>query len=276
MYILDPATSEFSLRPIPVENANPRALAIEEDGTWWILLGGPRKIAKYQPESDEWRTWDIGLYPHSIVRDDRGRIWFNGHFTKDPEQIGMLDPETGRVEYFDVPTPSMPDGGSTIPYGLRPGPEGRLWATQLFGGRLLAFDPATERFDVFPLPEPFSGPRRPDVGRDGTVWIPEYAAGRLARFDPRTESFEEYDLPIKDSLPYVVRVDSERNWVWIATAAADVLYRFFIDEERFETYPYPTPNNIVRHMTVDERDGTLWLSYGNFPPTGPRIVRVTP
>lgn len=276
MYVLDPATGQFTDVPIPTPYANPRALTIDADGTWWVLLGGPEQIARYVPADTSWQTWDIGMHPHSIVRDDGGRIWFNGHFTKEPELMGYLDPGTGTVRRYEVPSPPMPDGGTTMPYGLRPGPDGSLWGTQLIGGRLVRFDLDTEQFKLYPLPTPYSGPRRPDVGPDGIVWIPEYAAGTLARFDPATETFKRYELPIRDALPYIVRVDARRGWVWIATAAADAVLRFFPAEERFTVHPLPSPRSLVRHMELDPETGTLWLSYGNFPAVTPKIVRVEP
>lgn len=275
MYVLDPSTGEITTsEPIPTPRANPRALEIDESGAWWVLLGGPEQVARHDPEEGGWETWNIGMHPHSIARDVDGQVWFNGHFSRNPEQIGVLDPESGRVRTYDVPVPPMDDDGSNIPYGLRFGPDGTLWGTQLIGNRLVRFDPGSEKFETYTLPTSHSGPRRPDVGPDGTVWIPEYAASKLARFDPAAESFVEYELPIRDALPYIVRVDGSRGWVWIATAGADALLRFHIADERFEVFPYPTPRSLVRHMTLDVESGDLWLAYGNFPPVTPKIVRV--
>lgn len=275
MYVLDPTTGTFTeSTPIPTPQANPRAVEIDAEGVWWVLLGGPQQVARHDPGTGEWRTWDIGMHPHSIVRAPDGLVWFNGHFSRDPELIGVLDPRSGRVRTYDVPTPPMADGGTTMPYGLRRAPDGTLWGTQLMGNRLVKFDPGTREFELFSLPTSVSGPRRPDVAADGTVWIPQYAASSLARFDPATETFTEYELPIPDALPYVVRVDSRRGWVWIGTAAADALLRFHPEEERFEVHPLPTPHAIVRHMALDADSGTLWLAYGNFPPRTPKVVRV--
>ena len=273
MHLLEPATGTYDAIPIPVGFANPRALTVDEDG-WWILLGNPRKIAHYDPAVGEWQTFDIGMYPHSIARDAEGRIWFNGHFTKDPELIGFVDPLSGEVETYEVPTDVMDDGGSTIPYGLRLGPDGTLWATQLVGSRLIRFDPTTEAFDLYDLPTPFSGPRRPDVAPDGTVWIPEYANNRLTRFDPATEQFTEYDLPIPDALPYIVRFDAPRQQVWIGTAAADAVLRFNLDTETFLVHPLPTRGALIRHMELDPRTGTLWAAYSPSPETAPKIARI--
>lgn len=277
MYVLDPASGTITTsEPIPTPQANPRALEIDNTGTWWVLLGGPEKVARHDPAEGGWETWPIGMHPHSIARDADGRVWFNGHFSKDPEQIGVLDPESGRLRTYDVPVPPTDAGGSNIPYGLRFGPDGILWGTQLIGNRLVRFDPKSEDFETYTLPTSHSGPRRPDVGPDGIVWIPQYSASKLARFDPATETFTEYDLPIADALPYIVRVDGDRGWVWIATAGADALVRFHVAEERFEVFPYPTPRSLVRHITLDAESGDLWLAYGNFPPISPKIVRARP
>lgn len=274
MYLLDPDTGTFETVPIPVSAANPRALTVDAGGAWWVLLGFPKKIAGYDPATEAWTSFDIGMYPHSIALADDGRLWFNGHFTKEPELIGVLDPRYGEVTTFEVPTPTMPDGGSTIPYGLRIAPDGTIWATQLVGGRLLRFDPDTEAFTLYPLPEPYSGPRRLDISPDGTVWIPEYAAGRLAHFDPEKETFEEFDLPVKDALPYIVRVHPETGHIWIATSAADAVLRFDPASQSFAVYPLPTHRALVRHMEIDPATGAVWIAYSNSPAVAPKIARL--
>ncbi len=274
MYTLDPASGRFDTTGIPVQFANPRALDLADDGSWWVLLGYPRQIAHYQPATGGWRSFDIGMYPHSIVHDEaRGRVWFNGHFTKSPELIGYVDTESGEVKTYDVPTEAMPDGGSTIPYGLRIDQQGTLWATQLVGGRLIKFEPETEAFTLYDLPTPFSGPRRPAIAPNGAVWIPEFSAGKLAHFDPQTERFTEYDLPIPDALPYIARVDPRDGSVWIATAAADAVLRFDPQSRNFAVYPLPTPASLVRHMDL-AANGDVWIAYGNSPAVTPKIARL--
>jgi virginiamycin B lyase len=274
MYRLNPETGEFATFLGSNQFAGPRALTIDEDGKWWVLLGGPQQIAGYDPEQDQLEVHDIGMYPHSIVRDEQGQIWFNGHFTKNPELIGKLNPETGEVQTYRVPVGPMPDGGTTMPYGMRIDAEGTLWATQLIGNRLIKFVPETEQFSLYDLPTSFGGARRPDIGPDGIVWVPEYAAGKLARFDPATETFREYDLPIKDALPYIVRVDPRTGVVWVATAAADAVLRFLPDEERFIVYDLPTRSALIRHMELDPKTGAAWVAYGNSPSVQPKIARI--
>jgi virginiamycin B lyase len=276
MYELDPEIGTFEMREIPVESANPRAVELDEKGNRWVLLGGPQKLARYSPTSGKWDSWGLGMYPHSIGLDARGAVWFNGHFTKNPELLGRFDPSTGKVTTYEVPSPPMPDGGSTIPYELRLGNGGTVWMTQLVGNRLVRFDPGKGSFQLYELPTPHSGPRRIDLDARGYVWIPEYAGNKLARFDPAKGSFREYEFPVPDALPYVARVDMRRGSVWIGTAAADLVARFDPQAETFTLYPLPTRGALIRHMAVDERTGALWAAYSPAPPRAPRILRIEP
>ena len=275
MFVLDPASGVFEEVAIPVPQANPRALEIDEAGDWWVLLGGPGMVARYRPSTDEWRTWPVGMYGHDVRPDGRGGAWFNGHFSKAPEQIGRVDTATGAVRTVDVPGPTPDaDGGGPIPYGMRIAPDGMVWMTELHGNRLVGHDPATGAFRFHALPTEASGPRRLDVDRAGVLWVPAYAAGSLVRFDPTTSEFREYPLPYRDALPYVVRIDHERNRIWIGTGAADALFLFDPSTETFGTVPLPTRGALVRHIDVDERTGEVWAAYGASPGIPPKIARI--
>jgi streptogramin lyase len=275
MYRLDPATGALESFDIPVERANPRAVVIDDRGAWWVLLGGPRRIARRDPDLGVWKVHDIGMYPHSIGVDRSGRVWFNGHFTRDPEQIGFLD-ASGSVTLRNVPPhPGLAkvDGGP-IPYELRIAPDGAVWISELSGNRLVRHDPAANTFRTFDMPAPHSGPRRFDFDAAGTVWIPEYSSGKLARLDPATGRFTEWDLPVRDAAPYVVRVDRQRGDVWIGTGAADAVFRFDPRTAHFTAYDLPTRGALVRHLDIDPRTGVVWAAYGASPGIPARVARV--
>ena len=270
MYVLDPATGAFAQESIP--EPGPRAVEVDDRGTWTVVFGDPEAIGQ-RPAGGDWQVWPTGMYPHEAAIDARGRIWFNGHFTKEPELLGAIDPAAGETRTFEVPVPAMPGGGSTIPYGLRAAADGTIWMTELVGGRLLRFDPRTRAFDLYPLPMPYSGPRRLDIDADGMVWIPEFTTNRLARFDPRTETFTEYELPVADALPYVARVAPDGS-VWVGTAGADLVARFDPVEESFTLVPLPTSGSLIRHLDIDMRTGDVWGATGDFPPRSPRVFRI--
>jgi virginiamycin B lyase len=275
MFVLDPASGAFTEVAIPEPSAGPRALDIDPDGVWWVLLGGVNKIGRYDPRSAQWRTIDIGMYPHSIMRDGRGRIWFNGHFTKAPELIGSLHGVTGAVQTYEVPsTPEIAAGAGPIPYGLRVAPNGIVWGSELKGNRIFGYDPESTQFSVHQMPTSHSGPRRFDIDANGLLWIPEYAGNALTRFDPASGRFRQYPLPMRDALPYVVRVDRRSGTVWIGTGAADAMLSFDPRSERFEVFPLPTRGALVRHLSIDPRTGAVWGAYGASLGIPPKIVRL--
>lgn len=272
MYEFDPATATFSTVSIPVQQANPRALHIDPDGTWWVLLGAPGMIARRTPLG-EWATYSIGFYAHSVARDASG-LWANGHFTGHPARLAHVDASTGEVTTAELPSETMP-GISPIPYELRTGPGGIVWMSELHGGRVLSYDPRTKQSKAFEMPIPHSGPRRLDVAGDGTVWIPLYSAGELVALEPSSGQMARYPLPDRDALPYVVRVDDVRDAVWVATGASDAVYRFDRKSRRFETIPLPSRGALVRHLDIDARTGDVWAAYGASPGTIPaRIARI--
>jgi virginiamycin B lyase len=277
IYRLDPRGGTFEQHQIPLEFANPRALDIDRSGNWWIVLGAPMKIARYTLTNEAWDFFDIGMYPHSVMVDESGRVWFNGHFTDDPELLGYLDADRDTTHVYVVPPDGRPDEqGGTIPYGLRVAPDGTVWGTELVGNRLVRFDASTEEVRVYEMPSPHSGPRRLDIARDGTVWIPEYAADKLARFDPKTETFTEYDFPTANGLPYCARIDHRRNRVWISQPGNDGIASFDIATEEFVEYRLPTHIAFIRHLDIDLETGVVWGAYSQSPGVHPKIVRLNP
>ena len=275
LYRLEPSTGRFSEIAIPVEKANPRAIELDSLGQPWVVLGMPKKLAVMSGDS-QWRSFDVGMYPHSLAIGSAGKVWFNGHFTHAPELIGSVDAPSGTVATNEVPAhPTLGRGpGGPIPYEIRMGPDGRLWGSELLGNRIFAYTPATAKFQVFPLPTPHSGPRRFDLDAKGVVWIPAYSANLLVRFDPATRRFSEIPLPIRDAVPYIVRADHRAGALWIGTGAADVLLRYDSASGRFETYPLPSRGALIRHLAIDPRNGDVWAAYGASPGIPARIARV--
>jgi streptogramin lyase len=278
IFRVHPDSGVVGALPIPVDKANPRAIEVDGAGHWWILCGNPKRVARYEPEADRWTDWDIGMYPHSIAPSEDGRaVWFNGHFTRDPELIGRLDPATGVVTTLAAPMHptlgSVP--GGPIPYEARLAPNGWFWMSELQGNRMIGYDPANDSWRAIDLPTTWSGPRRFDVGPDGLIWIPTYAANSLLRFDPATNAIEEIALPIRDSVPYVARVDPRTGHVWIGTAAADVVYRYDPSRKVFDVVPMLTRGASMRHMAIDPATGAVWVAFGAAPAIHPaRIARI--
>jgi virginiamycin B lyase len=275
MYILDPEDGSFSNADIPVEKANPRAVEIDRDGKWWVVLGNPQMVVVYDPATLKWTTHDVGMYPHSIALDSAGNAWYNGHFTVNPEQIGRVA-ASGGTRTFEVPAHPVKakQAGGPIPYEIRSARDGVIWGSELQGNRIFRFDPRTEQFRTWTLPTAHAGPRRLDVDQRGTVWIPQYGAGNIAVLDPATDRITEIELPLANTSPYVVRADHRRHMIWIATGAGDVVFRYDPSTKRFTNFELPATGALIRHMAIDERTGDVWLAYGASPGIPARVARL--
>jgi streptogramin lyase len=198
-------------------------------------------------------------------------VWINGHFTHAPELIAHIDTavrdSSRALTQFAVPAhPTLGTGpGGPIPYEIRVAPDGRVWTSELQGNRLFAYDPKQRTFDVFTMPQPWSGPRRFDIDAKGTLWIPAYASNELVRLDPVTRKFTRIPLPESDAVPYVVRVDDATRRIWVGTSAADALYAYDETANRFTVYPLPSRGALVRHLAIDPRTHDVWIAYGASP-----------
>lgn len=278
MYVLDPASGRMTEVEIPVQRANPRAVEIDAAGNWWVVLGAPNQLARYEPASRQWRAFDVGMYAHSVALGRDGRAWANGHFTVAPEIIASVDAASGNVRKYELPLhPSLGSGpGGPIPYEIRVAPDGRVWMSELQGNRLIALDPRAGASTVHEMPTSHSGPRRFDIDARGVLWIPAYSANELVRYDPASGGFRRFPLPIRDAVPYVVRVDAGTDIVWIGTSAADAVLSFDPRTSRFTVYDLPSRGALVRHLAIDPRTHDVWVAYGASPGIPARIARITP
>lgn len=274
MYLLDPATGAMAEEALPLPNANPRAVEIARDGTWWVALGAPQALARRDARTGEWTVVRVGLYPHSVAVGKDGAAWTNGHFTRSPELVARVRGAT--VDSIALPGhPTLAtDEGGPIPYEIRVAPDGRLWMSELQGNRILVVDPVTGTGEAHEMPLAASAPRRFDIDAGGALWIPAYAANELVRFDPASRRWRRIPLPVKDAVPYVARVDDARGVVWIGTAAADALLRYTMRDGRWETIPLPSRGALVRHLAIDARSGDVWLAYGASPGIAARVAVV--
>lgn len=278
MYDLDPATGQVALAAIPVPNANPRALEIDGAGDWWVVLGSPGMIARRRAADGGWDTWNVGMYAHSLALGADGRVWYDGHFTRNPPQIGHIRAGSPAHTVIDLPLhPTLSaDPTGPVPYEIRVAPNGVVWTSELSGDRLIGHDPATGAQQVVEMPEGEMGPRRFDIDANGVLWIPAYASGSLLGYDPATGRFTRHPLPIADAAPYVVKSDPDREVLWIGTGAADAAFRFTPSTGRFDSYLLPSRGALVRHVAIDPRDGSAWLAYGASPGIAARVARIVP
>lgn len=277
LWALDPGSGAVETFPVneqPDVMGQVRALAFDEDGALWTLLGGTESVVRLDPGSGALQSFPVGMYPHSIELDSTGGIWFNDYLSPN-KRIGRLDPAGGEIEVFEIPGVALGEGeGLPLLYGLQVDRHDVVWGTMLAANKLFRFDPASGETALYDMPAANSGPRRPGLGPDGALWIPEFNTGTLARFDPETETFRRYPLGADTLGPYDVAVDPRRGHVWAAAALGSALIRFDPASERVDTFPFPTEPAYPRHIAIDPESGDVWTTYSSMPDATPKIVRL--
>jgi cysteine-rich repeat protein len=231
---LDVHTGAFTYYPLPKigddQGAYPHTLRFDAEGKIWFTLTKSNHVARFDPDTAQFTYYrlppsdpaEVGLsipvaYGCDVAPDQE--IWFSQLFG---QRIGRLNPATGTITAWKPPFYG--------PRRLRVGADGVVWVPGYGSGVLGRFDPAIERWKVYPLPTGIAGP--PGYGNS-----------------------EE---------PYALNANRQTGDVWITGSASDTLIRFDPAGERFSAYPVPTRGSFMREILFDP-DGNPWTCTSDEP-----------
>jgi len=159
-------------------------VTVDNEGMVWFSEIALGTLVKLNPATGE--TKDIHpegtVSIRGIIVDPEDNLWFGdflGH------RFGKLNVKTGAIKFYKPPTPN-----ATV-YGVNYNQaDGTVWFADMSGNNVTRFDPKTEHFTEYPIPQ------RPDrsyarfIGADikGRVWFTEYFGDRIGFVDPTGES----------------------------------------------------------------------------------------
>lgn len=148
----------------------PRGIAIAADGTVWVGLHNEQRVLQLDADDGEVLTSiNVGgsirrFRPYGAAIDGEGRLWF---VEAASGRILEIDVETGRVGRLR--TGETRDGCSGS-YGIAIDAESRVWLAGFQCPSALRYDPASDRWRDFPLPD--SGATRGIIADDlGNVYV---------------------------------------------------------------------------------------------------------
>ncbi len=151
-----------------------------------------------------------GITPYGIDYSPvDGMIWYsklNGN------RIGRIDPnaDDGAIKEWNPPFRG--------PRRLHVAPDGMVWVPGFGSGVFAKFDPNTEYWTVYELPDAENQiPYALNVAKDGIVWICGTGNDTINRFDPKTETLVEFRLPTRVSYTREIEFDDDGN-VWTSTS----------------------------------------------------------
>lgn len=153
---------------------------VSEDskGGIWASLSDMGMLVRVDPTTGETKEYSTNATnARGLVVDHNDNVWFAAYLD---HKIGKLDPKTGAIKMYQPPTL----GGA--PYGIiEEKRTGYIWYADQTGDNITRFDPKTEKFVEYPLPNPThpSTPRFIDVDDQGRIFFTEYWSGRIGILD---------------------------------------------------------------------------------------------
>ena len=127
-------------------------------------------------------------------------------------QIGRLDAKTGKITFYQTPTPN------SRPRRAWMDAEDRFWFAEYRVNRVAVFDTRNERFQEWLAPTPWSAPYDVVVDRNGDLWTGSVTNDRVLRLNPKSGQSSEYLLPRSTNIRRVF-VDNSTNPVtfWVGS-----------------------------------------------------------
>lgn len=220
---------------IPVEGI-PSGLAMDGNGSLWIPVVQANKVAKFDPASESFSSYDIptpGAGPLGIVSDRSGKIWFAESATG---SIARIDPATGNItEYkpgsnlqaLDEPTAVFPDPASS-----------NIYISEHSGHTVTVFNSLVGTFREYPSVNEAGLPFGMALDSYGNLWFAQHTIDRVGVIDPRTGYGAEAKIPIAGSTIQWITADDEGK-IWFAAQRGAALGSITITPKSSTT---PTDN----------------------------------
>jgi virginiamycin B lyase len=257
---------------VPTDRLRPRAefiagINLSQQDTWSYPL---KTLPRLKGRSTHVVITEYGLprptaMPHDVILDKDGTAWYSdfGH-----QFIGKLDPKTGKVTEYPVPTlkAELPPGNLDIEFDKA----GNLWVALMLQAGVAKFDPKTEQFTMLPLPKDINNnasqqamvmPNSSDV--DGKVWMNSVGIPGVHRVDLASMKFETF-APYKDLARgqdhsvYGIKADSQNN-LFFFDFSADLVGKIDAKSGQISLFKTPTPNSNPRRGYMDQQD-RLWFT----------------
>ena len=219
------------------------------DGELWISDSAMPVVWRFDGELER---FDIGgQASQMLAAGPDGRVWYTDGAGAG---IGYVDPATGGTEHIDLPD-VFPLHLKSVPGGIAAGPDG-VWITVVAKGALLRYDPGSDAFREYRLPDQQSGPFAV-MERGGQIWFTESGTGKLGMLEPSTgDVWYASTGPL--SSPEALLDDGEGNiWITEHTGSALVKYNVLLDSAR--RVPVDNTDALPFGMAADAR-GNIWFA----------------
>ena len=168
------------------------------------------------------------------------------------------------IKEWDVPTPG------SRPHDPMIAPDGSAWYTGQMANVLGRFDPKTQQFKEFKLPEN-SGPHGLIPDHDGNVWYTANFGAYIGKLDPRTGAVKQYPMPdpaAKD--PHTLLLAPNGN-IYFTVQGANRVGRLDPRNGEVKLVTSPTPRSNPYGMVIDSHGAPWFVEFGSN-----KVARIDP
>ena len=224
------------------------------DGSVWLTEAGAKNLGRWDPTTqkitefqDDWRKHTIKVHPdgsiwstggltrfdpktgtythipevptaYGIALDKEGTVWFT-EMTR-AGSLGKVDPKTLKVTKYIPPTRDRPRR-------IQIADDGMIWFCIYEAAKIVRFDPKTEMFKEFALPNAKTKPYALGIATDGTIWYSSEWRDVMGRLDPATGQVTEYPMPYTDNGMRDFFLDKDGR-IWFGTPPNNRVGYFYL------------------------------------------------
>lgn len=196
---------------------------------------------------EDWKVPTLGQRSRDPVEAAEGSIWWVGQWL---DILGRLDPETGAMVEFNLPSGARP-------HSVNIGPDGAAWYTGNRNATIGRVDPANGEITEYPMPDPAArDPHTAEFDADGILWFSLQGSNMIGRLDPATGEVRLASSPRERARPYGLKI-AQDGTIWVSCNGANCLLRVDPITMDITEIPLPEAGTTVRRLDIDA-DGIIW------------------
>ena len=194
-----------------------------------------------------------GTHPHDVAAASQanGIVYYTAQRTG---KLGILHPESGKVEEF-------PLGKGSAPHGVIIGPDNAAWITDGGLNAIVRFDPEQRTIKTWPLPKEAANANLNTATFDGKgrLWFTGQN-GIYGRLDPASGAMKVWEAP-RGRGPYGIATTPDGE-VYYASLAGNHIAHIDTESGQATVIEPPTKRQGARRVWSDSQ-GNIWASYWN-------------
>jgi virginiamycin B lyase len=176
---LTPATGEVKVVRVPTAQSQPYGIVVNSEGVPFFVQLTAHRVGSIDPVTMAVREYVLphdDTMPRRIALTADDAVWYTDYGRG---YLGRLDPKTGKSTEWSTPSGAGPD---SQPYAIT-AVGNVVWyvETGVSPNMLVRFDPASEKFQTWPIASGGGVVRHMVAAPDGTLWLACSGVDRIAR-----------------------------------------------------------------------------------------------